>query len=62
MPNRSGPAPDGVTGQDFHGTVYEVIQHIPAQQQDNNSKSEPAFGGCSGGLQRLASAFLRTYV
>ncbi|KAH0503624.1 HEPACAM family member 2 [Microtus ochrogaster] len=36
MPNRSGPAPDGVTGQDFHGTVYEVIQHIPAQQQDNN--------------------------
>ncbi|KAK7818343.1 hypothetical protein U0070_018659 [Myodes glareolus] len=35
MPNRSGPASDGVTGPDFHGTVYEVIQHIPAQQQEN---------------------------
>ncbi|XP_047417687.1 HEPACAM family member 2 isoform X5 [Sciurus carolinensis] len=33
MPSRSIPASDGVSGQDLHSTIYEVIQHIPAQQQ-----------------------------
>jgi hypothetical protein len=35
MSSRSSPASDGVTGQDIHGTIYEVIQHIPEQQQEN---------------------------
>ncbi|XP_007195825.1 HEPACAM family member 2 isoform X2 [Balaenoptera acutorostrata] len=35
MPTRSVPASDGVPGQDLHSTIYEVIQHIPAQQQDH---------------------------
>lgn len=35
MPSRSVPASDGVSGQDLHNTIYEVIQHIPAQQQDH---------------------------
>ncbi|CAH6779186.1 Hepacam2 [Phodopus roborovskii] len=34
MPSRSAPALDGVTGQDFLGTIYEVIHHIPAQQDN----------------------------
>ncbi|XP_047609478.1 HEPACAM family member 2 isoform X7 [Phacochoerus africanus] len=35
MPTRSTQASDGVPGQDLHSTIYEVIQHIPAQQQDH---------------------------
>ncbi|XP_036902372.1 HEPACAM family member 2 isoform X2 [Sturnira hondurensis] len=35
VPNRSVPASDGASGQDLHYTIYEVIQHIPAQQQDH---------------------------
>ncbi|XP_012635099.2 HEPACAM family member 2 isoform X2 [Microcebus murinus] len=35
MPSRPVPASDGVSGQDLHSTIYEVIQHIPAQQQDH---------------------------
>nr|XP_060488443.1 HEPACAM family member 2 isoform X1 [Panthera onca]XP_060488444.1 HEPACAM family member 2 isoform X2 [Panthera onca] len=34
MPSRSVPAADGVSGQDLNSTIYEVIQHIPAQQHD----------------------------
>ncbi|XP_004602238.2 HEPACAM family member 2 [Sorex araneus] len=34
MSSRSSPVSDGVSGQDLHGTIYEVIQHIPAQGQD----------------------------
>ncbi|XP_040584606.1 HEPACAM family member 2 isoform X2 [Mesocricetus auratus] len=39
MPSRSAPASDAVTGQDFLGTIYEVIQHIPAQQQESRDVS-----------------------
>uniref|UniRef100_A0A8B9XWK6 HEPACAM family member 2 n=1 Tax=Bos mutus grunniens TaxID=30521 RepID=A0A8B9XWK6_BOSMU len=39
MPARSVPASDGVPGQDLHSTIYEVIQHIPAQQQDHPESS-----------------------
>ncbi|XP_021483199.1 HEPACAM family member 2 isoform X1 [Meriones unguiculatus] len=35
MPSRSIPVSDGVTRPDFHGTIYEVIQHMPVQQQDH---------------------------
>uniref|UniRef100_A0A8C5KW64 HEPACAM family member 2 n=1 Tax=Jaculus jaculus TaxID=51337 RepID=A0A8C5KW64_JACJA len=35
MSSRTAPASDGVSGQDLHCTIYEVIQHIPAQQQDD---------------------------
>ncbi|XP_014437615.1 HEPACAM family member 2 isoform X6 [Tupaia chinensis] len=35
MPSRSLPASDGISGQGLHSTIYEVIQHIPAQQQDH---------------------------
>uniref|UniRef100_A0A2K5P204 HEPACAM family member 2 n=2 Tax=Cercopithecinae TaxID=9528 RepID=A0A2K5P204_CERAT len=34
IPSRSVPVSDGISGQDLHSTIYEVIQHIPAQQQD----------------------------
>ncbi|XP_066209972.1 HEPACAM family member 2 isoform X3 [Saccopteryx leptura] len=34
MPSRSVPASAGTSGQDLPSTIYEVIQHIPAQQQD----------------------------
>ncbi|GAB5568534.1 HEPACAM family member 2 isoform X2 [Prionailurus iriomotensis] len=34
MPSRSVPASDGVSGQDLNSTIYEVIQHIPAQQHN----------------------------
>ncbi|XP_040821041.1 HEPACAM family member 2 isoform X2 [Ochotona curzoniae] len=35
MPSRSVRVSEGVSGQDVHNTIYEVIQHIPAQQQDH---------------------------
>ncbi|XP_004646312.2 HEPACAM family member 2 [Octodon degus] len=35
MPSRPVPSPDAVSGQDVQSTIYEVIQHIPAQQEDH---------------------------
>ncbi|XP_054548321.1 HEPACAM family member 2 isoform X1 [Talpa occidentalis] len=35
MSSRSILASDGVSVQDLHSTIYEVIQHIPAQQEDH---------------------------
>ncbi|XP_062035123.1 HEPACAM family member 2 isoform X2 [Lepus europaeus] len=35
MPSRSVRGSEGVSGQDLHSTIYEVIQHIPAQQPDH---------------------------
>ncbi|XP_013013595.1 HEPACAM family member 2 isoform X3 [Cavia porcellus] len=33
--SRSVPTSDGISGQDLHSTIYEVIQHIPALQEDH---------------------------
>ncbi|KAB0341094.1 hypothetical protein FD754_018020 [Muntiacus muntjak] len=59
MPTRSVPASDGVPGQDLHSTIYEVIQHIPAQQQDHPDSSQDGEGDAfldrhdEAGLQAL---------
>ncbi|KAM5255511.1 HEPACAM family member 2 isoform 2-T2 [Ctenodactylus gundi] len=34
VPSRATPASDRVSGQDLHSTIYEVIQQVPAQQQE----------------------------
>ncbi|KAL2307371.1 hypothetical protein Nmel_000330 [Mimus melanotis] len=36
--NQSVPGPDFVTGQDMLSTVYEVIQHIPEQPQQDHQQ------------------------
>ncbi|KAB0376166.1 hypothetical protein FD755_012809 [Muntiacus reevesi] len=59
MPTRSVPGSDGVPGQDLHSTIYEVIQHIPAQQQDHPDSSQDGEGDAfldrhdEAGLQAL---------
>ncbi|XP_069852604.1 HEPACAM family member 2 isoform X2 [Dipodomys merriami] len=35
MPSRSIPTSNATSRQDLHGTIYEVIQHIPVQQPDD---------------------------
>ncbi|KAF4794302.1 HEPACAM family member 2 [Turdus rufiventris] len=37
--NKSVPGPDFVAGQDMLSTVYEVIQHIPEQPQQDHQQS-----------------------